>query len=110
MFRLIGFGLAIATLIFGFITARRFVRERLRYVDAVQGRRAALLAGVGAAVLSALPFAFVPLPVFGLAKRWLWICGTWICKAVSSRSGTQSSGSPASSRSRTRHVQPSRTM
>lgn len=66
MFRLIGFGLAIATLIFGFITARRFVRERLRYVDAVQGRRAALLAGVGAAVLSALPFAFVPLPFFGL--------------------------------------------
>lgn len=56
----------IETLIFfgagvgGFLGARSFVRDRLRYVDAIQSPLAPIVAGVGAALvawpLAALPF------------------------------------------------------
>jgi hypothetical protein len=57
----------------GFIGARRFVKERLRYVDEVQNRSAPLIAGTAAAVIAAPVVAVVPfigLPtamVFGAA-------------------------------------------
>jgi hypothetical protein len=45
----------------GYGTARRFVRERLRYVDAAQSAGAPLIAGVVAAMV-AIPIAwFLPL-------------------------------------------------
>lgn len=48
----------------GYTAARRFVRDRLRYVDAVQRPAAPLLAGAGATALAAVLVAL--LPFFGL--------------------------------------------
>ncbi len=52
MFAVIGFALFAASLVFGYTTARRFVRARLRYVDSVRSLRAPILAGIGAAVVA----------------------------------------------------------
>ena len=45
----------------GYGTARRFVRERLRYVDAAQSAGAPLIAGVIAAMVAAPIAYFLPL-------------------------------------------------
>lgn len=58
MLTLIGVGIAIAATVLGYRFARRFVRGRLRYVDAVQKRRAPLI--------SAAATTIVLLPVVGL--------------------------------------------
>ncbi len=72
MFKLIGFALAIATLAFGYTTARNFVRARLRYVDAIRGMKAPVIAGIGAAIVASLPFGLVPLPFFGIGTAALF--------------------------------------
>jgi hypothetical protein len=57
---------------FGYSTARRFVRERLRYVDAALSPGAAILAAIGAAIVAypvvwLLPFVGPPTAIiFGL--------------------------------------------
>lgn len=48
---------------FGYGTARRFVRERLRYVDAALTGQAAIIAGVVAFVVASL--ALWPVPLLG---------------------------------------------
>ena len=53
-----------------FALTRRFVRERLRYVDAVQKKRVALLAG-GVAAVAALPVVAL-LPVVGAGTAVLF--------------------------------------
>src|SRR6266700_890892 len=50
----------------GFVGARRLVRRRLRFVDAVQGPSAPLLAGLAATAV-ALPVAALPLVTVGTA-------------------------------------------
>ncbi len=47
---------------FGYFKTRRFVREKLRFVDAVQRPVAPVVAGLGTAVLAGIFFAlpFVP--------------------------------------------------
>ena len=49
---------------FGYMTARRFVRQRLRYVDAAQGWGAPWVAAGSAAVVALLPVAFLPIVTF----------------------------------------------
>ena len=58
---MIGLGLLLgaAALGGGFVSARRFVRRRLRFVDAVQKPAAPLVAGVAATAV-ALPVALLP--------------------------------------------------
>lgn len=63
MIELIALATTVTATAVGHIGARRFVRERLRFVDAVQRRRAPWIAG-GAALLLAAPVAWV-LPVVG---------------------------------------------
>ena len=46
MWDLIAFAATLAATAFGFVTARRFVRERLKFVDAAQYWRAPLVAGL----------------------------------------------------------------
>ncbi len=46
MWDLIAFAATLAATAFGFVTARRFVRERLKFVDAAQSWRAPLVAGL----------------------------------------------------------------
>ena len=63
--------LALAAVPLGaFVFTRRFVRERLRYVDAVQKKRVALLAG-GVAAIAAVPVVAL-LPVVGAGTAVLF--------------------------------------
>jgi hypothetical protein len=73
MFELIGLFATGAAGIGGFAATRSFVRERLRYVDLVQKRRAALLAG-GAATLVAAPVVAI-LPLVGAGTALLFGAG-----------------------------------
>ena len=57
----------------GFASARRFVRERLRYVDVAQRKRAAIAAGAGAAILAA-PVVWV-VPIIGAGTAVLFGAG-----------------------------------
>ena len=63
MLDLIAFAATIAATAFGYITARRFVRERLKFVDAAQTWRAPLIAGLVAWAV-ALPAVWL-LPLVG---------------------------------------------
>ncbi len=56
-------GVAGAGIVTGYLSVRRFVRQRLRYVDAVRRPSAPFVAGVVAA-LAAAPIAWI-LPVIG---------------------------------------------
>lgn len=51
---------------FGYFKTRRFVRERLRFIDIVQKPVAPVVAGVGAAVATGVIVALVPF-IGGLA-------------------------------------------
>lgn len=63
MFELIMMGLAGTGVVAGFAATRAFVRERLRFVDAVYRRSAPWLAGAAAAIAAA-PIVWI-LPVVG---------------------------------------------
>lgn len=56
---MIGLLLGVAALVGGFVVSRRFVRRRLRFVDAVQSPAAPLIAGVVATAI-ALPVTILP--------------------------------------------------
>lgn len=61
---LLALGVALVASWFGYGTARRFVRERLRYVDAALSPMAAIVAGIGGAVLGMLvvtPLGWIPI-------------------------------------------------
>jgi hypothetical protein len=67
MLELIGLGITAATALAGFAGARSFVRDRLRFVDAVQRRAAPWIAGILAAVIAAPVVALLPLVGIGTA-------------------------------------------
>jgi hypothetical protein len=73
MFSMIGLLIAIAAVVIGYSGARRFVRDRLRYVDGAQKTTAPVIAGI-VAFLIALPVVWL-LPLVGI--------GTAIAFAVS---------------------------
>jgi hypothetical protein len=70
MLGMIGLAATLAAVIIGYMNSRRFVRSRLRFVDAVQRRRTPWLAGVGA-TLVALPLAWL-LPLVGTGTALLF--------------------------------------
>jgi hypothetical protein len=59
--------IAFTVAIFGFITSRRFVENRLRYVDAAQNPIAPFLAGGVAFALAAIATAIIPFVGIGTA-------------------------------------------
>jgi hypothetical protein len=77
---MIGLLLGAAALGGGFLTARNFVRRRLRFVDAAQKPSAPVVAGVAATAV-ALPVALLPvisIPMavaFGLGVGTGWASG-----------------------------------
>jgi len=77
MFGMIGLLIAIAAVVIGYTGARRFVRDRLRYVDGAQKTTAPIIAGI-VAFLIALPVVWL-LPLVGI--------GTAIAFAVSIAAG-----------------------
>jgi hypothetical protein len=62
----IGLLIAIAAAGGGFVAARRFVKRRLRFVDALHKPAAPVIAGLGAAALAA-PIALLPVVTLGTA-------------------------------------------
>ena len=70
MFELIILLVLAAVPVGAFALTRRFVRERLRYVDAVQKKRAAVLAG-GVAAVAVMPVVAL-LPVVGTGTALLF--------------------------------------
>jgi hypothetical protein len=60
-FFLLKFAITIAVTAYGYWQARKFVQTRLRYVDAVHGASAPLIAGVGAALVGIVAAALLPL-------------------------------------------------
>ena len=69
MIEIIGLAITFGATLAGHIGARRFVRDRLRFVDAVQRRRAPWIAG-GAALLLAAPIAWA-VPLVGVGSALL---------------------------------------
>lgn len=63
MLDLLAFAATIAASAFGYVTARRFVRERLKYVDGAQTIKAPVIAGLAAWAI-AMPLTWV-IPVVG---------------------------------------------
>ncbi len=67
MFTLLAYAASLAATYFGFVQARTFVRERLRFVTAAQSGWAPILAGAGATLLAAPVVALVPIVGAGTA-------------------------------------------
>jgi hypothetical protein len=63
MFTMLALAASLALTYFGFVQARKFVRDRLRFVTAAQSGWAPLLAGAGAALV-ATPVSWL-LPLVG---------------------------------------------
>jgi hypothetical protein len=83
MLELLMFGVAVGGIGGGYVKVRKFVRERLRYVDGLHGRGAPWLAGVGA-VLLATPLVWV-LPVLGAGTALLFGAGVGLAVAHGAR-------------------------
>lgn len=67
MLSLLVLAVTLCLLVAAFAGSRRFVRERLRFVDAVQRRSAPLVAGAGALALGALLALVLPFVGIGTA-------------------------------------------
>ncbi len=78
MLGLIGLSITLAAVILGYMNSRRFVRTRLRYVDAAQRWTAPLLAGIGAAVLATPVTWLLPLVGGGTALLFGVAVGTGV--------------------------------
>lgn len=77
---LVGAAVYAASFAGGFIPTKRFVKNRLRYVDAAQKPAAALVAGVvgtaAGVAIAALPIITVPMGVlFGIGVGTGWVGG-----------------------------------
>lgn len=64
MIDMIALLITLAAIVAGYASARRFVRDKLRFVDAAQRRLAPWIAGAGTAIVTAPVTAL--LPVIGL--------------------------------------------
>jgi hypothetical protein len=67
VFQFLGFAATAAAAVFGYLTARRFVQNRLRYVDAVHTIKAPIIAGVVAGLVAAPVVWLLPLVGGGTA-------------------------------------------
>jgi len=69
---LIGLIILVAALLSGYSMTRKFVRERLRYVNAAQKPMAALIAGAAAWIVSLPVFGLLSLPFLGAGSAFLF--------------------------------------
>lgn len=67
LFFLLGLAASTAAVVYGYSRTRRFVTERLRYVDVVQHPAAPVVAAIGAAALATPLVALLPLVGGGTA-------------------------------------------
>ncbi|MGH7668522.1 MAG: hypothetical protein ACRENQ_03435 [Gemmatimonadaceae bacterium] len=83
MFEFLGFAATVAATVFGYLTARRFVANRLRYVDGVHTLKAPIIAGVVAGLVAA-PIVWL-LPLVGTGTAILFGTGVAVGVANGSR-------------------------
>lgn len=83
MLGLIALMVTVAATVVGYLQARNFVVRRLTYVDAVHRPGAALLAGIGAAVVAA-PIAWIA-PLIGTGTAILFGTGVGMGVAQGAR-------------------------
>ncbi len=67
MFTIIAFVIAAVVSLFGYNTAKRFVRDRLRYVEGAHKFTTPIIAGIGAYLVAIVVVAFLPIVGFGTA-------------------------------------------
>lgn len=67
IFSTIAFVIAAITAIFGYNVAKRFVRDRLRYVDGAHKPTTPIIAGIGAYLLAIVVVGFLPIVGIGTA-------------------------------------------
>jgi hypothetical protein len=80
---LISLAIAIAAALVGYVEARSFVRNKLRFVDAAQSFFAPLIAGVGAAIIAA-PIVWL-LPLVGTGTALLFGLGVGVGVSAGAR-------------------------
>jgi hypothetical protein len=78
MLLMISLLIALAVAFFGFSAARRFVRDKLRFVDAAQRASAPWLAGGGAFLIGGLIVALIPGVGFPTALTFALAVGTGV--------------------------------
>ena len=78
MFGLIALVAATAAAIFGYTQSRRFVRNRLRFVDKVHGSGVPVVAGFAALIAGMIVTAVVPIVGFGTALAFGVSVGTGV--------------------------------
>lgn len=83
MFQFLGFAATVAATVFGYLAARRFVEEKLRYVDAIHTLKAPIVAGAVAALVAA-PIVWL-LPLVGGGTALLFGAGVAFGVANGSR-------------------------
>jgi hypothetical protein len=66
VFTLLSIGISLAVTTFGFAVARKYVRDRLKYVDGVHTMKAPIIAGLAAWAVF-MPFTILPLLGLGTA-------------------------------------------
>lgn len=67
MFTMIAFIIATAAAIFGYTAAKKFVRDRLRFVDGAHKPAAPVIAGIGAYLLAMVAVMLLPIVGIGTA-------------------------------------------
>ncbi|MDE3127174.1 MAG: hypothetical protein KGL38_04160 [Gemmatimonadota bacterium] len=83
MLQFISFAATAAATLFGYLAARRFVEDKLRYVDGIHTLRAPIVAGVVAAIVAA-PIVWL-LPLVGGGTAILFGTGVALGVANGSR-------------------------
>lgn len=67
MFTIIAFMIASAAAIFGYTAAKKFVRDRLRFVDGAHKPATPVIAGIGAYLLAMVAVGLLPIVGIGTA-------------------------------------------
>ena len=67
IFNTIAFIIASASAIFGYTVAKKFVRDRLRYVEGAHKATAPVIAGIGAYLIAMVAVALLPIVGLGTA-------------------------------------------
>ena len=82
MFGILAIAASLVITWFGYTAARKFVRDRLRFVDAAQSGWAPILAGVGASLVATPLAALIPLIGSGTAIAFVR-CRSWATPGLS---------------------------
>jgi hypothetical protein len=70
MFTMIAFAIAAVAAVFGYSAARKFVRDRLRFVEGAHKPAAPVIAGIGAYLIALVVVGLLPIVGWGTAAAF----------------------------------------